>query len=325
MAKSAHQKRKLFYLLSLLQEQSDENHPIPMTRILEFLASKGIHAERKSIYSDMEELRVLGYDVEYTKERPEGYYLLSREFELAELKLLVDAVQASKFVTEKQSYELIRKLKTLTSCHEAEKLQRQIYLHDRIKSDNMSTLYLIDDIHHAINNNRMITFTYHEWNLSKKLVPKHDGKRYQVSPWTLVWEDENYYLVAFDKDSNIMKYFRVDKMKEIQIMEEMRQGKDVFEKMDFSHFSQKTFGMYAGEETRIMLKCDNSLIGVMLDRFGSDIMIIKENETEFCVSVKVNISKQFYGWLAGLGKYATIKEPVEELEKYRNYLKSIIE
>ena len=325
MAKTANQKRKLFYLLFLLQEESDASHPVSMKRILSSLESHGILAERKSIYSDMETLRTLGYDVEYQTGKPAGYYLGSREFELPELKLLVDAVQASKFVTEKQSDILIKKLERFVSRYEANALQRQVRVQNRIKSANMSTLYLIDGIHQAIHGDHEISFSYCEWNLQKKLVLRHGGKPYRVSPWALLWEDENYYLVAYEQESKMIKYFRVDKMKQIQIEKEKRHGKKEFESLDWERLSRKNFGMFAGEEKDLLLEFPEKLVGVAIDRFGSSVPLIPMEGGVFCIRVPVNISRQFYGWLAGLGNEVRIVEPAEEAEKYYHYLEEIIE
>ena len=194
MPKAPNQKYKLFYILELLRSESDEKHPVTMPQIISYLKQNGIHAERKSVYSDMEALQILGYDVVCQK-NPAGYYLGSREFELAELKLLVDAVQASKFITQKQSRNLIEKLERFTSRHEANRLQRQVCVNDRVKTENLSSLYLIDDIHQAMHENQPVTFVYCEWNQNKELVPRHGGERYLVSPWMLMCEYENYYLL----------------------------------------------------------------------------------------------------------------------------------
>lgn len=321
MAKSANQKLKLFYILSLLEEESDEEHPVSMKHILASLERNGIQAERKSIYSDLEALRALGFGVEYESG---GYYLSTRQFELAELKLLVDAVQASKFVSEKQSNRLIQKLEKFASRHEAEGLQRQVRVANRIKSSNMSTLYLIDGIHQAIHSNRAITFTYYEWNLEKKLVARHEGKRYLVSPWLLIWEDENYYLLSYDHEASMVKYFRVDKMKEIRVEEQSRQGEEMVSGQIPGELLKNTFGMYAGEKKRVTLEFHNKLVGVAIDRFGMDIPIINRDNSHFQTIVEVCISSQFYGWLAGLGADVAIVEPQEERQKYIQYLQEII-
>ena len=323
MAKGANQKLKALYILELLRKESDEEHPVPMKRILSYLEQSGVKAERKSVYSDIEALQTMGYDVMY-QAKPSGYYLGEREFELPELKLLVDAVQASKFITEKQSNQLIRKLEQFTSRHEADRLQRQVRVRDRIKSANFSTLYLVDDIHQAIHGDYAISFVYLEWNRNKELVPRHEGKRYVVSPWMLLWEDENYYLLAYDHEAAIIKYFRVDKMKEISGEDGPRQGQQEFLQMDPDDLSKKTFGMFAGEKKRVELIFENDLIGVAIDRFGKDILVFDEDENHFRTTVEVNISGQFYGWLTGVGSGVKIAAPKEEREKYRKYLENIL-
>lgn len=322
MAKRGNQKLKLFYLLTLLQEESDEEHKVPMKTILASLKRNGVEAERKSIYSDIEALRTIGYDIEYEKG---GYYLNTRDFELPELKLLVDAVQASKFITEKQSSALIHKLEKLVSRHDAERLQRQVHVTDRIKTENMSMLYLVDEIHQAIHKNQAISFVYHEWNLDKKLEPRHNGKRYIVSPWLLLWEDENYYLLSYDHEAKKIKYFRVDKMKEICMENEKRQGEELAKSQEPGDLTKKTFSMFAGEKKRLTLIFKNELVGVAIDRFGKDIPILKFDQESFQTFVEVDVSNQFYGWLAGLGKGVQIHEPKEEREKYQTYLSSLIE
>lgn len=322
MAKSANQKLKLFYILSLLEEESDESHPVPMKKILACLERNGISAERKSIYSDIEALRTLGYDVEY---EAGGYYLGTRKFELPELKLLVDAVQASKFITEKQSNKLIVKLEKFVSRYEAESLQRQVHVTNRIKSSNMSSMYLVDGIYQAIHTNRAISFAYCEWNLKKKLALKREGKRYLVSPWLLLWENENYYLLSYDHSAQMIKYFRVDKMKHIQMEGECRQGEDVVKDQVPGELLKNTFGMFAGEKKRLTLQFENKLIGVAIDRFGQDIPVVKIDDTHFQTMVEVCVSNQFYGWLAGIGTGVEIAEPVEEREKYKQYLQQLAE
>ena len=212
MAKSSGQKLKLLYLIKMLRENTDENHPMSTPDIIKYLENQGIHAERKSIYNDMECLADFGYDVVQVQSRlGGGYYLGSREFELPELKLLVDAVQSSRFITTKKSRELIRKLEQIAGKNDAGKLQRQVYVAGRIKTENESIYYNIDAIHRAIQENRQITFVYLDWNLQKELVPRPGGDKC-VSPWALIWRDENYYLAAYDSEDRVIKHYRVDKM-----------------------------------------------------------------------------------------------------------------
>lgn len=326
MPKSENQKLKLLYLLKILTEQTDEQHPMPMAVLLEKLKAENISAERKSVYNDINCLMDFGVDIGFDTSRGNGgYYLASRDFELPECKLLVDAVSASRFITKSKSEQLIRKIEKLTSRYEAVQLQRQVYTSGQIKNENESIYYHVDAIHTAIHENRQISFPYLEWNLLKKLVPRKGGKLYRISPWSLMWNDENYYLIGYDAEAGMLKHFRVDKMGSIEMLELRREGEEIFKKCDLSAYSAKTFGMYGGEETMVTLSFPNYLVGVVLDRFGKDVSLQKLSEDRFAVHVKVMVSRQFYGWLAGIGKEAKVTAPEQVKDGYRSYLTGILE
>lgn len=322
MAKGANQKKKLFCILELLERESDEAHPVSTERVIESLAANDISAERKSIYDDMQALQELGYDVISCGRK--GYYLGSREFELAELKLLVDAVQSSKFLSEKKSNELIKKLERFCSRHAAVKLQRQVHVIDRVKTMNESILYLVDTIHEAIAENRMISFRYMKWNGRKELEPRHNGKRYLVSPYLLMWEEENYYLVAYDEQAQDRRYYRVDKMADIVIEEAKRTHGEEFAE-SAALLSKKSFGMYEGAEERVRISFAEPLLGVVLDRFGTDIILLDKGEGKYEAAVDVQVSQQFFGWVCGVsgvkivGSEAVAKQYKEHLEMQRKY------
>ncbi|MDE6949379.1 MAG: WYL domain-containing protein [Lachnospiraceae bacterium] len=299
---------------------------MPMPVLLEKLRAEEISAERKSVYSDIACLLDVGVDIVYDQTRGSGgYYLASRDFELAELKLLVDAVSASRFITKSKSVQLIGKIEKLASRHEAVQLQRQVYTAERIKNDNESIYYHVDAIHTAIHENRQISFPYLEWNLQKKLVARKGGEPYRISPWSLMWNDENYYLIGYDAGADMLKHFRVDKIGPIEMLEERREGGEVFKKCDLSAYSAKTFGMYGGEEETVTLSFPNTLVGVVLDRFGKDVLLQRISQDRFAVHVKVMVSRQFYGWLAGIGKEAKVTAPERVKEGYRNYLTEILD
>lgn len=316
MAKGANQKKKLFCILALLTRESDELHPVTTERIIETLAANDISAERKSIYDDMQVLQELGYDVIPCGRK--GYYLGAREFELAELKLLVDAVQSSRFLSEKKSHELIKKLERFCSRHAAGKLQRQVHVIDRVKTMNESILYLVDTIQEAIGENRMISFRYLKWNGKKKLEPRHDGKRYLVSPYLLMWEEENYYLVAYDELAKDRRYYRVDKMADIVIEDEPRTHGEEFSE-SAALLSKKSFGMYEGAEERVRLSFAEPLLGVVLDRFGTDVILIEKGEGQYEAAVDVQVSQQFFGWICGVSG-VKICGPEHVAETYREHL-----
>ena len=325
MPKSYGQKLKILYLAQLLLERSDEAHPLTTKEMIDYLSAQGIHAERKSIYDDMNALQTFGMDIVSIREKPGGYYLASRRFELAELKLLVDAVQASRFVTTKKSRELIRKLETLTSRSEAGQLHRQVVVAERGKSSNEQIYYNVDEIYAAMASDCMIRFQYFEWSVRGEMVPRKNGAYYEVSPWLLTWEDENYYLIAYDSTAGILKYYRVDKMLHLSVLESAREGRDAFDALDIAGFSKKTFGMFAGDETTVILQCDAYLTGVMIDRFGLSVPMRPSGETQIRVRANVAVSRQFFGWLAGLGTSVQIISPPEIRAQYQQYLQDILD
>ena len=248
-------------------------------------------------------------DIILRKDAPSGYYLGKRDFELAELKLLVDTVQASKFITAKKSDELIQKLEGLASHYEARQLQRQVYVANRIKTMNESIYYTVDAIHNAISENRKIKFQYYQWNVKKEMELRHNGAWYHISPWGLSWDDENYYLVGFDSEAGLIKHFRVDKMLRIALSNENREGREHFKKLDMADYARKSFGMFGGEEETVKLQVSNGLAGVIIDRFGKDVMMIPVDEDHFNVSVDVRVSRQFLGWVFSLGESVRILGP----------------
>lgn len=312
MARGKNQKLKLLYLIKLLLEQTDDEHGIDINYIIEKLSEKDISVERKSLYSDFEALNVFGIDVnKYKKDRNYFYYVGERQFEKAELKLLVDAVQSSKFITEKKSRGLIKKLEALTSKHIAKELQRQVLVNGRIKTMNESIYYNVDDIHNAINENKKIKFQYYQWNLEKEMEPRHNGEYYYVSPWALLWDNDNYYLIGYDEKAEKIKHYRVDKMRHISILEEERIGKEIFMSFNMAEYDKKRFSMFDGEIKSVEMICSNELIGVMLDRFGKDIFVHKENEEKFFMRVEVAVSQQFLGWIIALGEKVKIVSPEE--------------
>lgn len=325
MAKSSGQKLKLLYLIKMLEENTDENHPMSTPDIIRYLEGKGIHAERKSIYNDMECLTEFGYDVVQVQSRlGGGYYLGSREFELPELKLLVDAVQSSRFITSKKSRELIRKLEKIAGKNDAGKLQRQVYVAGRVKTENESIYYNIDSIHRAIQENKQIRFVYLDWNLKKQLVPRENGDKC-VSPWALIWRDENYYLAAYDKEDKVIKHYRVDKMGQVEVTDLPREGVRQFSQIDVTSYTNQTFGMFAGEESVVTMEFPLRLIGVVLDRFGRDVDVRPMSDTVFRVRARVAVSGQFFGWLSGIGPKARIIAPESVQAGYVKWLSDILE
>ena len=323
MAKSSNQKAKILYLMQLFLEETDEEHPISRKGLEEKLADLGIHAERKSLYNDIETLKNFGMDISYRKEHPEGYYLAEREFELPELKLLVDAVQSSRFITQKKSDSLIRKIERLTSRYEARKLQRQVVVADRIKAMNESIYYNVDKIHSAIALNRQIIFRYFEWTVSKEIRLKKGGENYHVSPWALTWDNENYYLIGYDTDARIIKHFRVDKMLHIEITGQERDGRDEFSRFDLARYTRQTFGMFGGNEQTVRIRFHSRFVGVVIDRFGKNVPLRPDGDEHFIARVEIAVSEQFFGWITGLGRDVQILSPQSVVDEYRSLLEDL--
>ena len=318
MAKGSNQKLKMLYLVKIFTEETDEDHGLTMKEIIDRLAACGVSADRKTLYQDFEELALFGFDIVSDRiGRDTLYSLASREFELPELKLLVDAVQGSRFITEKKSNELIGKLERLASRHQARYLQRQVVTGGRIKTMNESIYYLVDDIHSAIAGDAKIRFRYFQWNEKKEQVLRRNGAWYEVSPWALTWDEQNYYMVAFDAAEGMIKHYRVDKMKDLAILEERREGREQFKSFDLPRYSARLFGMFGGEEVKVTLRVQNTMAGVIIDRFGKDLIFIPDGPDHFLVHVDVALSRQFLGWIIALGDGVALTGPPAVLARMR--------
>ena len=301
----ADEKLKILQLRQLLLDETDKEHPLNAAQIIEKMMSLyGFSYNRKTIYADVERLKSYGMLIEQNRGQNGGYYVVNRNFELPELKLLVDAVQSSKFITKKQSAELIKKLERETSRENAKQLQRQVFIYNRIKTGNMAIYNNVDVIHAAC---------------------RKDGAEYIISPWALTWDDENYYLVGYDAEKEMIKHYRVDKMQDTRIIDRKRLGRDRFEDFDLAAFARKTFGMYGGQDRKLTLEAENHLAGVLIDRFGTDIIMAPHDKEHFHTSVMVTVSPQFFGWLAGIGKGIRIQWPEDVRGQYREYLQGIID
>ena len=318
MPRGTNNKFKMYRLARILLEKTDEEHFLTLPEIVDELKAYDIAPDRKTLYADLRDLQQIGIEIEG---EPIGnkyhYHVVDRTFELAELKLLVDAIQSSKFITERKTNALIKKLETLVSKYDAKKLQRQVYVSGRIKTMNESIYYTVDTIHHAISENKKIRFQYFQWNVKKEMELRHGGAYYHISPWGLSWDDENYYLVGYDSKAETIKHFRVDKMLRIQLSDEEREGKEHFKKLDMADYAKKSFGMFGGKEQRVKLLVDNSLAGVIIDRFGKDLIMVPVDADHFTVHVDVRVSGPFFGWIISLGNGVKIVGPDEVVEQMR--------
>lgn len=324
MARGAGQKIKILYLMKIMYELTDDEHGLTISKMAEELERYGITAERKALYDDIETLCEFGMDIEKRKEKSVTYHVVSRDFEMPELKLLVDAVQSSKFITHKKSNELIHKLSGFSSKYQGTALERQVYVSNRVKTMNESIYYTVDYIHEAISDNVKIRFQYFEWTHKKEKHLRHDGKIYCVSPWALTWDDENYYLVAYDSDCGEIRHYRVDKMLNISLTDEKRDGRQVFSDFDMAVYSRKTFGMYGGNEERVTLRCKNHLAGVIIDRFGMDTVFFNSTEETFEINIKVAVSPMFLSWVMNFGSEMKVLSPKSVQDKIANQANEII-
>jgi predicted DNA-binding transcriptional regulator YafY len=325
MAKGINQKLKLLYIVKILEKKTDEDHPMSTKQLIDELAKYEIGAERKSIYDDIAQLIEFGYDIVTNKSKKDGgYYMASRQFELSEMKLLVDSIQASKFITVKKSRELIAKLEDIVSEFDEAQLKRDIFVQNRVKTDNESIYYVVNDIYAAMQNNKQISFKYLDWTPQKEKVARHDGQLYFVSPFALTFKDENYYMIAYDSSSQKIKHYRVDKIKGVSLLNESRKGNDLFEKFDVASYANRSFGMYGGEVKTVTLRVQKESIGIVIDRFGTDINI-REEKGDCLVRTPVAISNQFFGWITSLGGAVLIDSPKDVKDSYLTFLKEILD
>lgn len=323
MPKQSNQKLKILYLAKIFAENTDENHPMTMSELIGALDSCGISAERKSLYDDIENLNSFGLDICKTGGKIPGYFNASGNFELAELKLLIDAVESARFITPKKTAQLISKIGSLTSRHNAQNLNRQVYAANRVKTVNEQIFYNVDKIHEAISLNRQISFRYFDFNLSKQKKYRKDGGVYTESPISLMWDDENYYLVAYSSKYSNFVHYRVDRMENIVLTDNARDIADTV--FDAAQYARKMFSMYSGSEELVTLKFDNSLINVVFDRFGMDITPYKDGDAHFIIKTKVSVSQQFFGWIASLGGRAAIVSPENVKNDFCKMMQNVME
>ena len=303
MSRKEGQKRKLLVLLEILARETDEKHPLSVPQLVEKLQEHGVVAERKSVYDDLNTLNNLPdtkYEIVQQRGRGGGYYMTDAPFELAELKLLVDAVYASKFITARKSKILIDKLGQFTSTYRQEELDRKVLVSGRIKSTDEKILYTVDALHAAITAGEQVTFKYCDWNLQKRMAPRHDGQLYRVSPWVLVWENGNYYLIAYTEE---------------------------YANFDVNTYMQQMFGMFNGPLKRVTLQCENRFAGAMIDRFGTAPILTPCADGEhFTMTAEIQVSPQFFGWVAGFGTGVVVSGPPEvraEMKKTLDQLQEL--
>ena len=313
-------KTRILLILDILKKYTDEDHTLKAAEILKRINDEGLKCDRKTLYDDINSLVDAGVDIMH--ESGGGYKLLSRDFEDAELRLLIEAVYSSKFISSQKTKVLAGKLKSLTSDNLASSISRHIYSADT-KTPNEDVLYSVDSLSRAIQDNKQVSFEYLVWGTDKKLVTKGEKTRV-LSPWALIWQDQNYYLMAYDDAAGKMKHFRVDKMRHVTVTDKNRTGRDDFEKIDMSEYIEETFSMYGGKQETITLDVPSELIGVAYDRFGTDVSQRPGDEGRILVRTNCYVSNQFYGWLSGLGGAVRLVSPDSAVKAYKTFLKDLI-
>jgi len=315
MPKSDNQKLKIFHILDYLERNSNAGHPVRASELIEMLEKRhNILCERKSVYSDIAALQEYGVDIVSIPGKKGGYYIASRNFELPELKLLIDAVQSSRFLTEKKSRELIEKLCNQCNEHDARLMRRDVLVSGRVKSMNETIYYNVDAIQDAISQNLQISFRYFDWDLNGKR--KYREKDYTASPYGLCQDNENCYLLAFSPRHGITSY-RVDRMAEIQLLKQTRVPCPELTGKKLTEHANRLFQMYSGEATNVKLRFHRSLINVVIDRFGRDTMLIPDGEEHFVFTVNVAVSPMFLSWVIGFGNKARILYPQSVIDDCR--------
>ena len=314
---------RLLNILRYLSDNTDAEHYATVESIQEYLSSQGIAAERRAIYDDMHALAEFGYDIVFLKGARFGYYMNSRVFEGPELKLLVDSIQSSRFITERKTISLIKKIASLGSVHEAKDLERQVFVSGRVKSMNESVYYNVDSLSTAINQSNAVTFRYFDYDVNGEKVYRQDGERYTVSPFALIWDNENYSLLGYDESADMMKHFRVDKMDRINILDRRRKGSSHFKAEDLSRYSVMHFGMYHGDTVRVRMRFSDRLSGPVIDRFGKEVSMIPQSDGSFTVEEQIAVSPVFFSWIFSFGTDAEIVGPESVRKEAADYLKEL--
>lgn len=317
-------KLKLLYLIDILEKESDDDNKLTMNEIVEKLQRRGVRAERKAVSRDIKLLIDYGYDIVSFGENREGYFMASRNFNVPELRLLMDAVLSAKFISLKQSKELINKLKNLTSNELAKKLQNQMYIDERIKTSNDFVCESVDKINEAIDTNKKIAFQYYSYTLEKHFIANRDGKEYIRSPYSLAWIDDKYYMICGHDKYDDLSHFRVDRMRRIKILDEERRSfKEVSEyknEFDTADYINRVFNMFTGTKETVKIKFNKELINAVIEKFGEDVQLRKLDENNFEIRVTIKVSEGFFSWVLQYGSKAEIIEPTDVREKMKNYV-----
>ena len=309
-------KPRILYLLRILEQYTDEKHPLTTKQLIDKLQDEyGISAHRTTLTKDIAALQEFGVDIVTVHSTQSKYFIGSRKFELPELKLLIDAVESSRFITAKKSESLIRKIHTLTSQGQVSKLRRNNYVVDRIKPDNEQIYYIVDTINDAINEGKQISFQYYDYSGLKKKVLKNKGEIYKLSPYKLIWSGDYYYVIGYSEKKGKVINFRVDRIAAAPtILSE--NAIPVPKDFDLENFTKEVFFMFSGDEVEVDLQCDNSLMKTMIDRFGENVKTLAYDMTSFRLITEVSVSPTFFGWVFGFDGKVKILGPKNVKEQY---------
>ena len=318
------QKLKLLYLMRMLEEETDAEQGLTMSQILERLEAQGITAERKGIYRDIEALREFGLDVRTYQRAPVEYALERRDFAFHELLLLVDAVQSSRFLTQRKSDALVEAVKRLASARQRALLDKRLHVEGRIKMQNESVFHSVDRIQEAIAQKRQISFVYFKYDAAKEKVLQHGGERYVETPVQLVYAEGYYYLVVFNEKHDDFANYRVDRMDRIEVLDEPALKNERIATFDARELESRAFGMYSGEPVAATLLVDEEVMGAVIDRFGKDVESVPTGEKQARVYATVMKSPVLFGWLAQFGGRVRIEKPTALAQEYRAYLEDIV-
>ena len=339
MASSSAQKLKVLHLMDILRTETDPDHGLTMPQLIERLAARGIDAERKGIYRDIETLREFGMDIRQLKRQPVQYALAERDFELSQLTLLVDAVQSSRFLSDGASRALVKSVRQLASAEERKALNKQVHVHGRPKRQDWSDFVSVDLLQEAMARKSKVSFRYYKYGAGKERVARKGGAAHVVTPVNLTYSDGNYYLVAYDHKEEEIRHYRVDRMMKAEVLDEPMQGAKERKALRRDDYAKRTFGMFAGETREVRLEFDERMVDVILDRFGLDTRMhyvkadkkeeldrgsvdsgVQEAPRRVQAVVEVEVSQQFFGWITGLGPHMSIVGPLDVRTSYMEQL-----
>ena len=322
-------KIKLVKIWDIISQETDEDHPIGTVELLDRLSALGLEMDRRTLYADIQALNDCGYEIMCRRRAGRGmsneYYVMERKFSIPEIRILMDAVQAASFITEKKTKDFVGRLATLDGSRRAEVLKNNIVEFNITKTDNEQIYYIVDTINYCIINQCKVKFIYFDYNTSHERVYRREGKVYYINPVATIMDNENYYLVGYDDFHPNMLHFRVDRMEQVKDSHHVIKKIEMFENFDIGKHKAELFGMYSGEIKEVTLRADNCLIDAVFDKFGTTTKLTKISEQEFEFTVCVQKSDLFFGWCSSFGKKLHLVAPQDMVKEYQSYIKGLLE